>query len=152
MNMDSQAPNKVFGQWAKEKRFFGDDIKLKPECKYANSRFDFYIESGERRIFVEVKGVTLENNGVVSFPDAPTERGVKHLKELVSAVKNGYEAYVFFIVQMEKCRYFEPNSENDPLFSETLTIANKNGVKVYALSCNVTEDTLEAQDFVEVRI
>lgn len=106
MNMDSQAPNKVFGQWAKEKSFFGDDIKLKPECKYANSRFDFYIESGERRIFVEVKGVTLENNGVVSFPDAPTERGVKHLKELVSAVKNGYEAYVFFYSADGKMQIF----------------------------------------------
>ena len=99
-----------------------------------------------------MKGVTLENNGVVSFPDAPTERGVKHLKELVSAVKNGYEAYVFFIVQMEKCRYLETNTEHDPVFSETLTNANKKGVKVCALSCKVTEDTLEAQDFVEVRI
>lgn len=152
VNMDSQAPNKVFGEWAQISKFFGEKATIKPECRYKNSRFDFYIESGERKIFVEVKGVTLENKGVVSFPDAPTQRGTKHLAELVDAVENGFEAYVFFIIQMEKCRYFEPNTAHDPVFSQALNNAQKNGVKICALNCTVTQDGLEAKDFVEVRI
>ena len=104
VNMDSQAPNKVFKEWAETSGYFKNLSYIKPECKYNNSRFDFYLESDQRKIFVEVKGVTLENDGVVSFPDAPTERGIKHLKELEEAVKDGFEAYVCFIIQMEALR------------------------------------------------
>ena len=109
INMDSQAPNKVVEEWLREGHLCSKEAKIKPECKYGNSRFDFYIEDGERRIFMEVKGVTLEEDGVARFPDAPTERGVKHLKELAECRKAGYEAYVFFVVQMKGIQRLEPN-------------------------------------------
>ena len=150
INMDSQAPNKVFGEWAVESGFFGEISKIKPECKYKNSRFDFYIEAEGKRIFVEVKGVTLEEDGVVMFPDAPTERGIKHLNELADAVENGYEAYVFFIIQMEKCKFFTPNRKTHPQFADALK--DDKGVNIVALDCKVTEQTLVANKFVEVKI
>ena len=149
INMDSQAPNKVFGEWAVESGFFGEISKIKPECKYKNSRFDFYIEAEGKRIFVEVKGVTLEEDGVVMFPDAPTERGIKHLNELADAVENGYEAYVFFIIQMEKCKFFTPNRKTHPQFADALK--DDKGVNIVALDCKVTEQTLVANKFVEVK-
>lgn len=150
INMDSQAPNKVFGEWALQSGFFGNVTKIKPECKYKNSRFDFYIEADDKKIFAEVKGVTLEEDGVVMFPDAPTERGVKHINELADAVKNGYEAYVFFIVQMEKCKYFTPNTKTHPEFADALMKAK--GVNIMALNCRVTEQTLAANEFVEIKL
>ncbi|NMA37907.1 MAG: DNA/RNA nuclease SfsA [Papillibacter sp.] len=101
---------------------------------------------------MEVKGVTLEEEGIVRFPDAPTERGVKHLKELISCVKAGYEAYAVFVVQMKGVRYFEPNDSTHPAFGEALREAAKNGVRVIALDCQVTEDSIEIADFVEVRL
>ena len=152
INIDSQAPNKVFAEWVKDSGIFGKDIYIKPECKYKNSRFDFYIEAGSRRIFVEVKGVTLERDGVLLFPDAPTERGVKHLSELVDAAENGYEAYVFFIIQMEKCLYFTPNRETHPAFADTLRIAAEKGVKAIALTCSVRNDELKVLREAEIRI
>ena len=152
INMDSQAPNKVFHEWAKESGFFGKISLIKPECKYKNSRFDFYIEVDDRKIFIEVKGVTLENDGVVSFPDAPTERGVKHITELIDAKKNGYEAYVFFIVQMDECRLFTPNRENHPEFADVLIDAEKSGVGIRTLKCKVTKTEITAYDFVETEI
>lgn len=152
INMDSQAPNAVFGEWLKKTDFFGEITLIRPEFKYKNSRFDFYLEAGERKIFVEVKGVTLEEEGVVMFPDAPTERGVKHLKELCEAGAEGYEAYVFFIIQMEKCKYFTPNARTHKEFADTLRFAAENGVTVKAVCCNVTEDSLEISDFTEVRL
>lgn len=150
INMDSQAPNKVFGEWALQSGFFGNVTKIKPECKYKNSRFDFYIEADGKKIFVEVKGVTLEEDGVVMFPDAPTERGIKHINELADAVKNGFEAYVFFIIQMEKCKYFTPNTKTHPQFAEALK--NAEGVNIMALNCKVTEQTLTANEFVEIKL
>jgi len=152
INMDSQAPNAVFGEWLKKTDFFGEITLIRPEFKYKNSRFDFYLEAGERKIFVEVKGVTLEEEGVVMFPDAPTERGVKHLKELCEARAEGYEAYVFFIIQMEKCKYFIPNEKTHKEFAETLRHAAENGVTVKAVCCNVSERSLEISDFVEVKL
>ncbi len=152
VNMDSQAPNKVFGEWAVNSGFFKNITFLKPECKYKNSRFDFYIEANGKKIFVEVKGVTLENDGVVSFPDAPTERGVKHINELTEAVKDGYDAYVFFIIQMEKCKYFTPAIDKHPEFAKALKEASQNGVNVVALNCKVTPSTLVAKDFVKVSL
>ncbi len=150
INMDSQAPNKVFYEWARESKFFGDITLIKPEYKYKNSRFDFYIETDNRKILVEVKGVTLENDGVVSFPDAPTERGVKHINELIDATKNGYNTYVFFNIQMEKCTYFTPNRVNHPEFADALTDAKNSGVNIVAVNSKVTENELKISDFIEV--
>ncbi len=152
INMDSQAPNKVFGEWAAESGFFGTPTLIKPESKFGSSRFDFYIETEGRNIFVEVKGVTLERDGVVLFPDAPTERGARHLRELAEAAKQGYESYVFFVIQMEECLYFIPNEETDPVFASTLKNAAAQGVQVKCLSCKVEENSLRAYEFVPVRM
>ena len=110
VNIDSQAPNKVFAEWAA--KYFGKGSVIKAECKYGNSRFDFYIENGERRIFAEIKGVTLEKGGVAMFPDAPTERGLKHVNELCECVKNGYEAYIFFHNSDVGSKIFHPEQGN----------------------------------------
>ena len=142
INMDSQAPNKVFSEWAKEGRFVPGLTHLKPEAKWGNSRFDFYWEAGQRRGFVEVKGVTLEHDGLVRFPDAPTERGVKHLEELILTKEQGYEAAVCFVVQMEGMRSFSPNDETHPAFGAALRKAAAAGVRVMAMECHVTPDSL----------
>lgn len=149
INMDSQAPNKVFYEWAED--YFKPDY-IKPEFTYKKSRFDCYMEVGTKKIFVEVKGVTLENDGVASFPDAPTERGIKHLLELSDAVQNGYTCYVFFIVQMHGVLHFEPNYERHKEFAEALKFAKDSGVNVRCLDCNVTPDTLVINDFIDVVI
>lgn len=150
INIDSQAPNKVFGEWVANSGYFKNIFFIRPEYTYKNSRLDFYIEADGRKIFVEVKGVTLEENGVVMFPDAPTERGVKHINELVDAKENGYDAYVFFVVQMEKCKYFVPNEETHPEFACALRNAVVHGVKVCAVNCDVKEDELIIDRFVDV--
>lgn len=142
INMDSQAPNKVFGEWAEGKCRSGPAL-LRAETAYGNSRFDFYWEAAERRGFVEVKGVTLEEDGVARFPDAPTLRGVKHLEELVLAHEYGYEAAVCFVVQMEGMRWMEPNDATHPEFGAALRRAAGAGVEVLALECQVTPDSLE---------
>lgn len=142
INMDSQAPNRAVGEWIVAGGFDGVTL-VKPECRYGGSRFDFYVEAKGKKIFAEVKGVTLEDDGVVMFPDAPTERGVKHLHELCDAAENSYGAYVFFVVQMERCKYFTPNVKTHPEFAQALREAQENGVCVRALNCKVTEDTLE---------
>lgn len=151
INIDSQAPNAVFGEWLRAGGF-GEVTLIKPECFYKNSRFDFYVETKDKKIFIEVKGVTLEENGVVLFPDAPTERGVKHLTELSEAVGDGYEAYVYFVVQMNDCRYFTPNKKTHPEFAEALRLARDSGVNVRAVKCNVTEEELKIKTDVVVVI
>lgn len=148
VNMDSQAPNKVFYEWAKT--YFGDEATLRPETKYKNSRFDCYIESKGRKIFAEVKGVTLEENGVASFPDAPTERGIKHIEELIAAVGEGYEAYIFFVVQMKGIKYFTPNYKTHRAFAESLIKAKENGVNIVCVDCKVSESELIIDEFIEV--
>ncbi|WP_313370532.1 DNA/RNA nuclease SfsA, partial [Sedimentibacter sp.] len=120
INIDSQAPNKVFHEMLLKGELFNNITLIKPECKYKNSRFDFYVEADDKKIFVEVKGVTLEENGVVMFPDAPTERGLKHLNELGDSIDDGYEAYVCFIIQMKDVLYFIPNYKTHKEFGETL--------------------------------
>ena len=152
INMDSQAPNAVFGEWVRESGYFPDLTCVKPEYTYQNSRFDFYLEAGERKIFVEVKGVTLERDGVVLFPDAPTERGAKHLRELADSVENGYEAFVFFVIQMDSCRYFAPNRATDPNFALALEQAAESGVELRAVTCRVREDGFEIADFAEIEL
>ena len=140
INMDSQAPNTVFAQWVKKQL---PTAFIKREHTYKDSRFDCYIETETDKIFVEVKGVTLEENGCVRFPDAPTERGIKHIKGLVDAVENGYKAAVFFVIQMEDVISFSPNYETQPQFGRALKDAEKAGVKILAYSCKVTPDSLE---------
>ena len=152
INMDSQIPNKVFGEWAQTSGFFGDIKLLKAEKTFENSRFDFYIETDNDKIFVEVKGVTLEQDGVVMFPDAPTERGVKHINELCRCIDNGYKAYIFFIIQMDNVKYFTPNRKTHPQFADALKAAAEKGVGVYALDCKVSENSIAADKFVEVRL
>lgn len=152
INMDSQVPNKVFHEWVLMGNLFKEITLIKPECKYKNSRFDFYIETVTRKIFIEIKGVTLEEDGVVLFPDAPTERGIKHLMELCECVRDGYEAYIVFIIQMKDVLYFTPNIKTHKAFGEALTNARNQGVKIMALDCEVTEHSITAADFVEVKL
>lgn len=150
INIDSQAPNRVFEKWVEENKYFGMDVIIKREVKYNNSRFDFYIEKDNRKIFVEVKGVTLKEGKTALFPDAPTQRGVKHLNELISCIKEGYEAYVFFIIQMKKVSVFSPNKNTHPEFASALLMAQSEGVKIFAIDCNVTKDSIDADCFVDV--
>ena len=143
INMDSQAPNKVVQEWLMEQEPFGKITYLKPECKHGDSRFDFYLETAERKMFIEVKGVTLEEKGVVMFPDAPTERGVKHVQELCHCLEEeGYGAAIIFVVQMSGMRYFTPNRRTHAAFAEALERAEACGVKLLALTCAVTPDSL----------
>ena len=152
INMDSQAPNAVFGEWAQAGCFVPGLTLLKPEYKHGDSRFDFYWEAGDRKGFVEVKGVTLEQNGAVYFPDAPTQRGIKHLHGLTTCLDEGYEAAVCFVIQMEQADFFSPNDETHPAFGEALRQAHAAGVRVLALSCSVTPDSLSISAPVPVRL
>ena len=152
INMDSQIPNKVFAEWAENSGYFGDITLLKGEKTFENSRFDFYIETEKDKIFVEVKGVTLEEDGVVLFPDAPTERGVKHINELCRCVEEGYRAYIFFIIQMDNVKFFTPNRRTHPAFADALKNAQQKGVNIVALDCKVTENSIVADKFVEIRL
>ena len=125
---------------------------LRPECVHGDSRFDFYLEDGGRRIFAEVKGVTLEEDGVVRFPDAPTERGVKHLRGLARAVKEGYEAWAVFVIQMADVHHFEPNRVTHPTFADALREASEAGVRLLALDCSVTPESLAIRQEVPIRL
>ncbi len=148
INMDSQAPNKAAAEWLKEKELLPGLTLLRPETVYGDSRFDFYAEtSGEggepgERIFIEVKGVTLEENGVVRFPDAPSERAVKHVQELVRAKKEGYRAMVLFVIQMEGAKYLTPNRETHEAFARELYQAREQGVEIFAYDCLVTPGSM----------
>lgn len=142
INMDSQAPNRVFHEYLQAGNYIKGITFIKSEAKYGNSRFDFYVEAGDRKIFIEVKGVTLEENNVVLFPDAPTQRGVKHINELVQCINDGYEAQIVFIIQMNNVRYFTPNNKTHPEFGTALANAKTAGVKITALDCIVTENEL----------
>ena len=143
INMDSQAPNQAVYEWLLEKKLFPDLVSVRPETTYGDSRFDFYVETQDEKIFLEVKGVTLERNGVVLFPDAPSERAVKHVKELIQAVKNGFSAYLIFVIQMQDVQYFMPNEETQPEFAEVLREARREGVKILAYDCQVTPQSME---------
>ena len=142
VNMDSQIPNKAVAKWLLTKSDLFEHPVIRMEKKYGSSRFDLYVEDGKRKAFIEVKGVTLEQNGVARFPDAPTERGVKHLMELKECIKDGYEAYVFFVIQMKGISYLEPNWETHRRFGEALTEASRAGVKILAYDCQITEDSI----------
>lgn len=152
INMDSQAPNKAVGEWLREKMPFGEGFSVYPEKKYGNSRFDFYLESQDRKIFMEVKGCTLEKDGVVLFPDAPTLRGVKHIEELSHCLDEGYEAYIMILVQMSYVKYFTPNYDTHPEFGEALEKASRKGVTILCYDCNVTPDSMTVGKPVKVKL
>lgn len=152
INMDSQAPNHVFCEWAKAGMFLPDVTLIRPEKTYGDSRFDFYLEADGKDHFVEVKGVTLEEDGVVRFPDAPTLRGVKHVEELIRAKGEGYECWVCFVVQMSGVKRFEPNDRTHPAFGQALRKAEKAGVHVLALECSVTPDNLTINGKIPVQL
>ncbi len=142
INMDSQIPNAAAGEWLKNCGMFSEDAVIMREKTFGKSRFDFYIEDGNRKAFVEVKGVTLEHSGVTMFPDAPTERGVKHINELVTCVESGYEAYILFVIQMKGVTCFRPHDEMHPEFGAALRNAAENGVKILARDCVATPDSM----------
>ena len=142
INMDSQIPNGVVGEYLPRSGLFSAETVFKREVHYNNSRFDFFAEDGKRKVFIEVKGVTLEKEGAALFPDAPTERGVKHLNELVQAVGEGFECYVFFVIQMKEIHCFRPNDDMHPAFGKALRAAAASGVKLLAMDCIVTPDSL----------
>lgn len=150
INMDSQAPNAAAYEWIATGGIFGEGTRVRQEVTYGKSRFDLYVEQGDRRAFVEVKGVTLENDGIASFPDAPTERGIKHIYELVSAMADGYEAYILFVVQMKGVHTFTPNDETHKAFGDSLREAAAAGVKVVACDCLVTPDEMRIEDKIQI--
>lgn len=150
INMDSQIPNKAAEEWIRKGGLFPEEVSIRPEKKYGNSRFDLYVESLVRRAFVEVKGVTLEEDNVVRFPDAPTVRGIKHVEELIHCMEEGYEAYLLLVIQMKGVKKFMPNWDTQPEFGQALIKAEKAGVKIIARDCLVTEDTIEIQEEVPV--
>ena len=159
INMDSQAPNKVAAEWiSNNKAYFPNLTLLKPEYTLGDSRFDFYAEYEDHtacphKMLIEVKGCTLEKNGIALFPDAPTLRGLKHVRELTTFSKSGeYECMILIIVQMKGCKYFTPNRETHADFADALKEAKAAGVKIIAVECEVTPDTLLAKDEIEVRV
>ena len=159
INMDSQAPNKVAAEWiSNNKAYFPNLTLLKPEYTLGDSRFDFYAEYEDNtacphKMLIEVKGCTLEENGIALFPDAPTLRGLKHVRELSSLSKSDeYECMILIIVQMKGCKYFMPNRETHANFADALKEAKSAGVKIIAVECDVTPDTLLAKDEIEVRL
>lgn len=149
INMDAQAPNAAAGELLSA-LFPGAQIY--PEHIWGRSRFDFFLRSGASEIFVEVKGVTLEENGLALFPDAPTARGVKHLRELIAARQAGYESYILFLVQMKGCTRFSPNDRTDPAFGDALREAAEAGVKILCYDCVVTPDSMTADRPVPVAL
>lgn len=150
INMDSQAPNRLVKEWIEKGGLLRKVTKIRPEYTYGNSRIDLYAEADGKKVLIEVKGVTLEEDGVVRFPDAPSERAVKHVNELVRAVEEGYEAYVFFVIQMRGVRMFTPNIDTHPAFGGALKAAAHAGVHVVAYDCAVTTDEIEIRDEVPV--
>ncbi|MBR6701254.1 MAG: DNA/RNA nuclease SfsA [Firmicutes bacterium] len=147
INVDSQAPNKVVKEWLAEsneaRAVFPGISYVKPEYKFGRSRVDFYIECGEKKVLMEIKGVTLEREKIGYFPDAPTERGVKHLDELTEAVKQGYECWIGFVIQMEGVDVVYPNEAAHPEFKLAMDRAVEAGVGVLYLGCSVTPEELK---------
>ena len=150
VNMDSQIPNKLAYNYVNRGGLGFTPTVLKAEKTYGNSRFDLYYEVGKRKGFIEVKGVTLEHDRIARFPDAPTERGRKHLTELQQAARDGYEAWVLFVLQMEGMTRFEPNRATDPAFAEELSQAAANGVNIRAVECHVEPQCLGMTEEVPV--
>ena len=151
INMDSQAPNAAVKEWL-QAGGLGQITNLRPETFYGQSRFDFAFTKDETPCYLEVKGVTLETDGVCAFPDAPTERGTRHLRELIRAAEEGYGAYVLFVVQMSNVAYLRPNDETDPAFGAALREAAAAGVQVLAMDCAVTPDSMVIRKPVAIKL
>lgn len=151
INIDSQIPNNIFREWIESNNYFPGLSLVKPEYKYRNSRLDYYLEAGDRKIMVEIKGVTLEKDGATFFPDAPTERGIKHINDLCHAITEGYEAYLIFIIQMKNVLYFAPNRETHPAFADAVLRSVDMGVQLLALDCDVTADSITVGNYVKVK-
>ena len=151
INMDSQAPNTAAGEWLRSGGL-GEIENLKAETFHGDSRYDFSFTKDGRQCFLEVKGVTLEDDGICAFPDAPTERGAKHLKGLTEAAKAGFGAYVLFVIQMADVKYLRPHDERDPAFGQALREAAENGVTVMAMDCAVDIDSMEIRLRVPVKL
>ena len=154
VNIDSQAPNVVAAEWVKNGADgrFQEVSELRREAKFGKSRFDLYFKGDGRPCFMEVKGVTLDVGGVAKFPDAPTERGIKHMEELITALKAGYESYLLFVIQMKGIGSFSPNEDTHPAFGEALRAAEQAGVHILAYDCKVTEDSMDIDCPVKVRL
>ena len=154
VNMDSQAPNQMAAEALAEGKIeeIGEVDFLKREVKYENSRFDIYFQKGEKKGFVEVKGVTLEEDGISMFPDAPTERGTRHLRELIKAKEEGFEAAVLFVIQMKGIKEFRPNEERDAKFTEAQRDAAAAGVKVLVYDCGVQVGKIWIEEKVPVKL
>lgn len=151
INMDSQAPNCAAREYL-QSAGLGEIEELRPETVHGDSRFDFSFRKDGKLCFLEVKGVTLETDGICAFPDAPTVRGVKHLNGLTKAARGGFGAYVLFVIQMENVKYLRPNDETDPAFGNALREADAAGVQVLAVECSVTEDTMTITRQVPVKL
>ncbi len=151
INMDSQAPNAAAKEWLLAGGL-GEIEDLRPEFRWGDSRFDFAFQRQGKPCFLEVKGVTLETDGVCAFPDAPTERGVKHLTELTALAEQGFETYVLFVIQMADVKYLHPNDATDPAFGKALRAAHEAGVQILAMDCAVTPDTMVIRKPVQVRL
>ena len=151
INMDSQAPNTATKEWLLAGGL-GKIENLKAESKHGDSRFDFSFTKDGQKCFLEVKGVTLENDGICAFPDAPTQRGAKHLRELAALARDGYGAYVLFVIQMEGVRYLHPNDLTDKPFGDALREAKNAGVEILAYDCKISVDTMEINEKVEAKL
>jgi sugar fermentation stimulation protein A len=138
-NIDSQAANTVTLEWLRRQPWDG----IRPEYAYGASRMDFFMTRGGRKYLMEVKGCTLEREGTGYFPDAPTERGARHIRELIRAAAEGYQAILAFVIQMDGVKEVRPNRETDPVFSEAMEEASRRGVKILFLPCHVEPDSLE---------
>ena len=152
INMDSQIPNACCAEFLPLSGLFSPDAEIKREVKFGASRFDICVTEGDQKSFVEVKGVTLERDGLALFPDAPTERGVKHVRELISAKNQGFGAYIIFIIQMTGVHTFSPNREMHPEFADALLEAKKAGVKILAFDCLVTPDSINVRNPVKISL
>ena len=152
INMDAQAPNRVFREWAEAGNFLPDIRSIRPEYPFGESRLDFGVETASGLHLIEVKGVTLEEDGIVRFPDAPTQRGVKHIRELQRAVVAGAEATLFFVIQMRGVRGFSPNDDTHPEFGAALREAAAGGVRIAAYDCIVTPGSIAMGDAIPVNL
>ncbi len=152
INMDSQIPNAVAAEFLPMSGLFPEGTVFRREVTYGKSRFDLCAENDTGKAFIEVKGVTLENDGLALFPDAPTERGVKHIRELIDAKAKGFDAYIMFIIQMENVHTFSPNRLMHPEFADALSDAKKAGVKILAYTCTVTPDSIKVKNPVKISL
>jgi len=152
VNIDSNVANDVAGEWIVKSGLFSSSANVKREVRFENSRFDFYIEDGENKAFLEVKGVTLRKGNVAMFPDAPTERGIKHIYELISAKKLGYKSYILFVIQMKGVDIFTPNIETHKDFALALYEAKRQGVEIFATDCIVKENEITPDKNIRVDI